>query len=139
MTRHKKIKNKFLGVFLSSCLAASVLGAFNAAPSSAASTAGAKCSTLKVQDYVDGNALVCATNSSGAKVWTKYFTGGAGGTITIGIGALPASLEAYAASAPPRSYVVAAIYSGFAIINAKCCRLLGPRKGSPRSLGVQHH
>lgn len=113
MTRHFEIKNKFLGVFLSLSLALSVFGAINAAPSSAAvSAAGANCSTLNVQDYVNGTALVCATNSSGAKVWTKYFTAGAGGTVTIGIGALPASLEAYAASAPPRSYVVAAIYSG---------------------------
>ena len=95
MTRHFEIKNKFLGVFLSLSLALSLFGAINAAPSSAAvSAAGAKCSTLNVQDYVNGTALVCATNSSGAKVWTKYFTGGAGGTITIGIGALPASLEA---------------------------------------------
>lgn len=107
---------KSLSAFVSLAVAISLLGAFNSAASANTIAAGAKCKTLNEQEYVNNGVLVCKAGKNG-RTWVKSFDGGAGGTITIGMGALPPSLEAYAASAPPRSFVVGAIYSALTRID----------------------
>ncbi len=100
---------KSLGIFISFIMTFALLTSFSSS-ASASVKAGDRCTNLKEQEYVDNAVLVCKVKK-GKRVWTKSFSAGSGGTVTIGIGSLPASLEAYAASAPPRSFVVAAIYS----------------------------
>jgi peptide/nickel transport system substrate-binding protein len=110
MTNYTGNLKKVLGIFVSFALAISVLGVFNSAVSASIVRAGSSCVNLNEKEYVNNEVLICKSES-GSKVWAKYFVGGSGGTVTIGIGALPATLEAFAASAPPRSFIVGAIYS----------------------------
>lgn len=112
MTNFVTFSKKLLGVTVSCALAFSLIGAISTSANAAtAAVAGAKCVNLNEQEYVNKSVLVCTGTKTGPKKWTKSFTAGTGGTVTIGLGSLPPSLEAYAASAPPRSFIVAALYS----------------------------
>jgi peptide/nickel transport system substrate-binding protein len=119
MEKFMLLPKKSLSALTGISLMLSVLGAVSTSATAATSIVlGSKCDNLKEQNYVSySRVYICETNSSGNKVWTKLFKAGAGGTVTIGIGALPATLEAYAASAPPRSFIVAAIYSALTRID----------------------
>jgi peptide/nickel transport system substrate-binding protein len=112
MAKFVTFSKKMLGVTVSCALAFSLIGAFST-PATAVTkaVAGAKCVNLNEQEYINNGVLVCKGTKTGPKKWTKAYTAGTGGEVTIGIGSLPPSLEAFAASAPPRSFVVAAIYS----------------------------
>lgn len=112
MAKFVTFSKKMLGVTVSCALAFSLIGAISTSANAAtAAVAGGKCVNLNEQEYVNNSVLVCKGTKTGPKKWAKAFTAGTGGTVTIGIGSLPATLEAFAASAPPRSFVVGAIYS----------------------------
>jgi peptide/nickel transport system substrate-binding protein len=116
MPRIPGLAKKSVSALITFFMAFALLAAVNTSASANTAVPGARCQNLNEQEYVNNNVLVCQ-NVKGKRVWTKFFNGGSGGTVTIGIGALPPSLEAYAASAPPRSFVVAAIYSALTRID----------------------
>jgi peptide/nickel transport system substrate-binding protein len=111
MAKKAGFAKKSVSAFITFVMAFAVLTAFNTSASANTAVAGAKCTNLKEQEYVNNTVLICKATKKGKRVWAKHFKGGSGKTVTIGLGSLPPSLEAYAASAPPRSFIVGAIYS----------------------------
>ena len=110
MGKTEKHKSRKLSFILASVLSISLLASLGGAATASEVKAGSKCIYLNEQNYQNNEVLICKV-VKGKRIWAQHFTGGDGGTVTIGIGSLPATLEAFAASAPPRSFIVGAIYS----------------------------